>query len=66
MVLSPRGCPRGDNIVSQGQGIKDLGTLDRYGVVSLPNSMIPLMASVRCIAGSGCVEGGQVGVLPRA
>ena len=46
MVLSPRGCPRGDNIVLQGQEIKDLGTLDRYGVVSLPNSMIPLMDSV--------------------
>lgn len=46
MVLSPRGCPRGDNIVSQGQEIKDLGALDRYGVVSLPNSMIPLMDSV--------------------
>ena len=24
MVLPPRSCPRGGNIVSQGQGIKDL------------------------------------------
>ena len=27
------------------------------------SSMIPLMASVRCVAGSGCVEVGREGVL---
>lgn len=32
--------------MSNKQEIKDLGTPDRDGVVSLPNSMIPLMASV--------------------
>ena len=33
---------------------------------SLPRSMIPLMASVGCVAGSGCVEVGVEGVLPLA
>ena len=40
MVLPPRGCPRGGNIVSQEQEIKNLGTLDRYGVVVLPKTVM--------------------------
>ena len=40
MVLPPRGCPRGGNIVSNEQEIKDLGTPDRYGVVVLPKTVV--------------------------